>query len=326
MKNDPNEPGALRVGTQRLTGLQRLTAKPQRMEETIIQRGPATQNINTAGRGEDVALAVSSPGNSRSKALEQRENRAIAQDTAQTSVESRNYIVAQGTQSVIKHWCFCGSFGILLIILAGALFGLYIQLRDDSTDYASTGSNSTSSSGGFRFLWVLILFGFSLGGLAILLCIFTWLRHPEQRQCQSIPYCGDWLNYHCLFCAADEENGCCGGPGPSLWEKLCAPNDEPGCLSKCQDSCNDRYKECCTSSSDPCCPSLQAKCCAPAAEEFNCFACMEDHGCGSLYCFDDCECVAPNFSCDCCPNCDGMDAACATCYKVVCCQCKIQVS
>jgi hypothetical protein len=44
--------------------------------------------------------------------------------------------------------------------------------------------------------------------------------------------------------------------------------------------------------------------------------------CSAKDCIPDCSSI----SCNCCPSCDSIQSACSTFTKIICCQCKIEVS
>ncbi len=78
-------------------------------------------------------------------------------------------------------------------------------------------------------------------------------------------------------------------------------------------------------------PGVSGDCCSGGGSGFSCPACEMPKcdcggsggvGCGEL---PACDCSLPSCSCDCLPDCSGMGECCSTVYKIVCCQCKIQV-
>ena len=182
----------------------------------------------------------------------------------------------------------------------------------------------------------------------------------EDGCCPHSECCVKWRNWctvccanlPCDTCCASCRSCCAADPNtPGCCDSLCKTDPNAvSCCDKLGDAWTCLWKSvlaavvavwsfvCCTTPSASCCaaPELSSccsltSCCGKASAPFSCRQCMHDWGCGGLCCDEDGtdECCVPCRSvCDhseCCSG--GCLHGCqqSTCYKIVCCQCKISV-
>ena len=182
----------------------------------------------------------------------------------------------------------------------------------------------------------------------------------EPGCCAQSECCTKWRNWCTVCCANLPCDTCCAScraccaadpAAPGCCDALCkADPNAVSCCDKLTDAWTCLWKGalaaviglwsfvCCTTPSASCCaPSESSTCCslsalcAASSAPFSCRQCMHDWGCGGLCCDEDGtdECCAPcRAACthsECCAG--GCWHGCqqSTCYKIVCCQCKISV-
>ena len=182
----------------------------------------------------------------------------------------------------------------------------------------------------------------------------------ESGCCTHDECCVKWRNWCTVCCANLPCDTCCAScrsscatdptaPGCCDWLCKTDPN-AVSCCDKLGDAWTCLWKAalavivglwsfiCCTTPSATCCaaPESSSCCslsnwCGKSSAPFSCRQCMHDWGCGGLCCDEDGtdECCVPcRSACDhseCCSG--GCWHGCqqSTCYKIVCCQCKISV-
>ena len=182
----------------------------------------------------------------------------------------------------------------------------------------------------------------------------------ESGCCTHGECCVKWRNWCTVCCANLPCDTCCtscrsccatdpNAPGCCDWLCKTDPN-AVSCCNRLGDAWTCLWKGalaaliglwsfiCCTTPSAACCATPEAstccslsKLCGASSAPFSCRHCMHDWGCGGLCCDEDGtdECCVPcRTMCDhseCCSG--GCWHGCqqSTCYKIVCCQCKISV-
>ena len=183
----------------------------------------------------------------------------------------------------------------------------------------------------------------------------------ETGCCAGSEGCVKWRNWCTVCCANLPCDSCCAScrsccaadpNAPGCCDSLCkADPNAVSCFDKLGDAWTCIWKGvlaviigiysfiCCTTpSATSCCATTESSgccsltsCCSKSSAPFSCRTCMHDWGCGGLCCDEDGtdECCVPcRAACatsECCTG--GCSAGCqqSTCYKIVCCQCKISV-
>jgi hypothetical protein len=249
-----------------------------------------------------------------------------------------NIVFRDGFRGLIKHWCCCAGLCVLMIVLATIFLLLYQHVGLDATDSSGSGSNtgvngssvSSTSAGGWKFVYILAILGFIFAGVAFFTAVFSWFRNPQHRSCSCAqmfsPECKNLSCKNC--CSTDVCRGCCTMPECDCCDSMGCGDCTTGLKAGCS-SCYASVREECHL---PECPELECgDCCAC----HSCRDCIHECGCndccscdGPSGCDDCCkDCAMPACDCNCCPDCEGdINSCCATLYKICCCQCKIQVS
>ena len=236
-----------------------------------------------------------------------------------------NTVVLDGMRGLLRHWCCCLGICVFSLLVAIAFLLLYNEVGVPAMDRSSSsgsggggvngGSVSSATSGGWKFLYILSILGFILGGLAALMAVLSWMRNPATRSCNcssfwascralerpKCPDCGDC----CSSCGSCGDCDCC----PALGCGSCMV-EVRSCLRECGQGLRDQchLPECPECDCGGCgCAALAAECgCADCASpNCSCKECCPDcAGCGDCGdcagCGDDCcKCEAPSCDCDC---------------------------
>lgn len=227
------------------------------------------------------------------------------------------------------HWMFC--FGLCVMILGVSLL-MWLLYNDvgDSGDQAE--ANKTSDDSSWDFVRGLYITGFVFAGVAFLVAVLSWCKMPVGQRCEC-PDCGGPSCPSCDGCptasgmCATLSCGVCCAPGGKI---VTCPQWCPGA-----ESCND----CCSWDSDDFdhfCPMV-ASCksgCASCGRSIKeactdisnpCTGCCEGQGdaCGGC----SCDCDLPK--CDCgelIPDCTGCADSFRVCWKLVTCQCQLNIN
>ena len=200
-------------------------------------------------------------------------------------------VMIDGFKGLLRHWCCCLGVCIACIGLSVCFLLLYqnvgqAQLKQDSSSGGvNNGSVSSATSGGWKFLYILSILGFCLGGLAAMMAALSWLRNPEQRRCNCDSICEAWNRCTCpTVCNCD---GCV--------DTLC-------CRNGCGGAAGDQVRLCCD--------SAKAQCALPECPECECGRC------GIQECIRECGCDCDNLCADCRNCCDCANP----CASDQCCQ------
>lgn len=188
-------------------------------------------------------------------------------------------VMLDGCKGLLRHWCCCLGLCIACIGVSVCFLLLYqhigeAQLKTESSaGGVNGGSVSSATSGGWRFLYILSILGFCLGGLAAFMAGISWLRNPEQRRCNCDSVCEAWNRCTC----------------PTLVNcDACA--DTLCCRNGCGGPAGDQVRLCCD--------SAKAQCSLPDCPECDC------HRCGIQECIRECGCDCENLCGDCRNCCD----------------------
>jgi len=254
------------------------------------------------------------------RAKKEKQPRETKERQYAAPASANRYILWQGLGCMNSHWlCFFG-VTILFAIVSLSLFILQSQLVTsyDEKDNQGQPINST-----WKFVQVLWIIGFSFAGVTMLMCFCACFRDPNSRF--TVPSCID----------------CCGEDN-SCMAKLCpeADPDEPSCCSSCCHVLHEALQSClsalqaCWHSVSECACCRDCQLCSDDREGESCCGCCGDDdspsSCPSCSLTGFCpECADIDCSCsltEVCPSCDGLSGAFDTCFKILCCQCKIQVA
>ena len=270
----------------------------QRAERFAVEEA-ARQGLGQSAAGAAVALSQSQQLGSGLGTLSPR--RAGPSDTLSDSnqqevpTSTKGIVLAQGCGCLNQHWMCCFGVAILMLVISLFLLLLHANLVGSSE---STPQQGNTASGVWYFVYVVMIIGFTISGLAFVICAWSWLSNPEQRTCAAPDQC--CAEIECPSCALPSVDSCC----PS------GAADAPSCSCG---SCGGGGESNCAL---PDCADCKCELCGPPAAGPG----LCEQICAALP-----PCEMPSFSCDCCPNCDGVSSACSTCCKILTCQCKIQV-
>ncbi len=245
-------------------------------------------------------------------------------------------ILCQGCNCFEAHWLCCFVVFVIVLAVSLGLWGMHKSLAPNA---------SSSAAGAWSFVEVLFILGFVLSGLAFLVCIVSMFKQPNERPCERLYDCcctscaQCWDECQCSIqtpeCDCDCDCSCldCCSCGFGACFQLCIENMFPkDCCSSIE--CAACQACTCCQSTGSCCDNVS--CCKYGACDGcfdSCVGCCDScdgccEGACDGVCDGCCECEAPcsgDCSCDCLPNCE--DNGClGTCYKVLCCKCKIQLS
>ena len=204
-----------------------------------------------------------------------------------------------GNQLFLCAMCGCGPrswlcllfVGIIATVISVALLIAYLTLGK---------SASSENAGTWTFVLVLLIIGFIV---AFVLLLSAFVSRSMWLDGQINPF-------HCVCCEDDGSPGFC--------EECCQGSSEPCCETTC---CNDFSCKAC----DGC--EIECRDCCSCCDMCDCDSCPDC--CRGLrdccMCCESCDLRPPTCDCDCCPN--IRETGCwLVCYKIVCCQCKIQLA
>jgi len=233
-------------------------------------------------------------------------------------------ILFDGFSCLNVHWMVC--LGICVLSLAVSCFILLIS----STLHQSL-PNNQSQNGAWAFLRVVMILGWSIAGLTCCIGSIVYRRNPESPNCVA-PAClsdcsGTFSSMSCSLCSCHGFScGSCDCKRPSADSSFCVElrfRFSSFCNSlRCRprDWCSSNRCPSCSDCSCPSCPSchlLSCSCDAPSAiQSCTCPSC-ELPKCSMPDC--------PVLTCNCCPSCHNVRQCLHTTYKIMCCQCQIQV-
>lgn len=238
-------------------------------------------------------------------------------DTSGTAQPSTTAVVLvdgiKMTCSGSKTWICCAGLAIIALIVALFLLALRSGLSSSSKT-----SSTSAAAGGWSFVQVLMVIGFIISGAACMIGSCLYCRDPNSRDaCNGIDMCQSCQN--CSIC----DGGCGGCKLPS-----CSSPDVSSTCPSCP-SCSGP-SDCACAPSRQCMEDALPGCTLPQCNAGTCHCC-DDCKCPSCSCNSLCagccdDCTMPKLNCECCPSCDGCSGCFATCTKILCCRCKIQIA
>jgi hypothetical protein len=226
-------------------------------------------------------------------------------------------IFMDGCEFLGWHWLCYFLTCLVVLSISLILYFVYANVRD---------STVTASSGAWTFLQVVFIVGFIVSSLSFCFSVYRFFRSPEDRSCET-------------FCEGTLLHGCTDECGRHFDFCACP------CVAVCIENLrNTEYCVCCDFSETGC-PYQTCSSCGHGIQSFGgllCQKCIDSCSslqdfitlCGLKECASCCDCSICE-QCQCpergelCPcNCDCLPDVnfCEGCYKVCCCQCKIQIS
>jgi hypothetical protein len=291
----------------------------QHMFFRVSQRAQALGVVFTPQHADAVAGRITQERQRRINRIQQTYQASIMPTQARagpggvpkSSGPSQRALICAMCGCTARSWvCFVIS-AIVCVVLGSVLLAMYLTLGRNAPE---------GSEGAWSFVLVLLVLLYVVAGIALLAAVASYCTLGA-----GAGLCDD-------CCVDDGSPGICDGLCTNVsccpTEPCCAGACCAGaCTGVCANTCCADFScklcdDCdCPSCSD-CCPALDCSC--PSCD---CDCCPD---CSSpcrdcCMCCEQCDLRPPTCDCSCCPN--VTETGCwLACYKIVCCQCKIQLA